>query len=126
MAGPLCNRKGCICHHCQTPPLPLQTRDSPCHLCLQHLPLPPRIPEHPLNPCPNPIRIDRSKEYEVESIVDSKYRYQCLHYLIKFKGWPNSDNEWLLANHLANAPDIIQDFHHHHPSTLAPHPMSHP
>ena len=31
------------------------------------------ILEHPLNPCPNPILINRSEEYEVESIVDSKY-----------------------------------------------------
>ena len=57
--------------------------------------------------CPNLVLINGSKEYKVELIVDSKYRYQCLHYLVKFKGWPNSDNEWLPANHLANAPDVI-------------------
>src|SRR5258708_4189606 len=64
------------------------------------------IPEHPLDPHPNPILIDESEEYEVESMVDSKYRYCHLHYLIKFKGWPDSDNEWLPANHLANTPDV--------------------
>src|SRR5258707_3272827 len=85
---------------------------------------PDHILEHPLDPCPNPVLIDGSKEYEVESIVDSKYRYQCLHYLVKFKGWLDSDNEWLLADHLANAPDIMQDFHLHYPSTPTPHHMS--
>src|SRR5258708_19981559 len=80
------------------------------------------IPEHPLDLCPNLILIDESEEYKVESIIDSKYRYCCLHYLIKFKGWPDSDNEWLLANHLPNAPDVIQDFHLHYPSTPAPLP----
>src|SRR5260221_6446502 len=84
------------------------------------------ILECPLDLHPNPILINGSEEYEVESIVDSKYRYQCLHYLIKFKGWPNSNNEWLLADHLANAPNIIQDFHHCHPSAPAPHPINHP
>src|SRR5258708_38341964 len=33
------------------------------------------ILEHPLDLCPNPILINGSEEYEVESIVDSKYRY---------------------------------------------------
>src|SRR5258705_174024 len=97
MAWPLCDQKGCIpCHH-QTPPVTLQTRNPPSHLCLQHL----------LDLHPNLVLVDGSKEYEVESIVDSKYRYQCLHYLVKFKGWLDSDNEWLPANHLANAPDVI-------------------
>src|SRR5258708_150133 len=82
------------------------------------------ILEHPLDLCPNPILINGCKEYEVESIVDSKYRYQCLHYLVKFKGWPDSNNEWLPADHLANAPDIIQDFHLHYPSAPTPHHMS--
>src|SRR5258708_36623890 len=38
-------------------------------------PYPDPIPECPLDLCSNPVLIDRSKEYEVESIVDSKYRY---------------------------------------------------
>src|SRR6266446_2943502 len=45
---------------------------------------PDSIPGHPLNPHPNPTIIDGNKEYEVESIVDSKYRYCHLHYLVKF------------------------------------------
>ena len=83
--------------------------------------LPDPIPECPLDPCPNPVLVDRSEEYEVESIVDSKYRYRRLHYLVKFRGWPDSDNEWLPADHLANTPDAIRDFHLHHPSRSEEH-----
>src|SRR5258707_1633920 len=106
MAWPLCDRKGHIprCH--QTPPVTTRTRNPPSYLCLQH----------PLDPHPNPVLVDGSEEYEVESIVNSKYRYRCLHYLVKFKGWPDSTNQWLPANHLANAPDVMQDFHLHYPS----------
>src|SRR5258707_8736743 len=92
------------------------------NICPYH---PDPILEHPLVPCPNPVLVDGSKENEVESIVDSKYRYRCLHYLVKFKGWPDSDNEWLPADHLANAPNIMQDFHLCYPSTPAPCHMSH-
>ena len=74
---------------------------------------------------PHPTIVDGNEEYKVESIVDSKYRYCCLHYLVKFKAWPDSDNEWLLADHLANIPDVVQDFHHCHPSAPAPLLMRH-
>ena len=60
-----------------------------------------------LNLHPNPVLVDGSEEYEVESVVDSKYRYQRLHYLVKFKGWLDSDNEWLPAEHLTNAPNVV-------------------
>src|SRR5258707_10360380 len=82
------------------------------------------ILEHLLDLCPNPVLVDGSEEYEVESVVDSKYRYQCLHYLVKFNGWPDSDNEWLPAEHLTNAPNIVQDFHLCYPSAPTPHHMS--
>src|SRR5258708_25642594 len=53
-------------------------------------------------------------------------RDRCLHYLVKFKGWPDSDNEWLPAEHLANAPDVMQDFHLHYLLRPVPPEMERP
>ena len=48
---------------------------------------------------------------EVERILDSKYSCGRLFYLVKFQGWPNSDNEWLPATNLENATELCADFH---------------
>src|SRR5258708_31361519 len=45
---------------------------SVSNVCPYH---PGPIPEHPLDLCPNPVLIDETEEYEVESLVYSKYRY---------------------------------------------------
>src|SRR5260370_32369834 len=44
---------------------------SVSNVCPYH---PDPILECPLDPCPNPVLIDGSEEYEVESIVTSKYK----------------------------------------------------
>src|SRR5258708_14233069 len=87
---------------------------------------PDSTPEHLLDPCPNPILVNGNEEYEVESIVDSKYRYRCLHYLIKLKAWPDSNTEWLPADHLPNASEVTRDFHDHQPSRPTPRHPPHP
>src|SRR5258708_2966784 len=64
-------------------PTPLKLCLSPCKRGIHpvisvsniHPYHPDPIPECLLDPHPNPVLIDRSEEYEVESIVDSKYRY---------------------------------------------------
>jgi hypothetical protein len=36
---------------------------------------------------------DGEEEYEVEAILDSWMRYNCLEYLLKFKGYDESHNQ---------------------------------
>ena len=79
---------------------------------------PDEIAERPDDPCPGPDLVDGEEEYEVEEILDSKWRRRKLWYLVKYMGWPHSENQWLARDHLTHAPDLIEEFHRTHP--LAP------
>jgi hypothetical protein len=63
---------------------------------------------------PGPTLVDGEEEYEVEEILDSKYIQGNLHYYVKWKGYPNSENSWLIANDV-HAPDLLENFHQLHP-----------
>jgi len=60
---------------------------------------------------PLPDLINDEEQYEVEAIRS----YQCqgrkkqLQYLIKWKGYPESDNTWEPANHI-QAPQLIRQY----------------
>jgi len=43
---------------------------------------------------PPPVIIENEIEYEVEEILDSKLLRQCLWNLVKWKGYPHSENSW--------------------------------
>ena len=60
---------------------------------------------------PPPDLIDGEEEYKIEKILDAQQRGQgCkLHYLIKWKGYPTSDNSWEPASNV-HAKDLIRDF----------------
>jgi hypothetical protein len=46
---------------------------------------------------PSPDLVDGEEEYSVEKILDSRKfsRRQCLQYLVKWEGYPDSDNMWV-------------------------------
>ena len=52
---------------------------------------------------------EESKDFEVEQILDKKILEDILHYKVKFKGYPNSFNEWLPISHLS-CPLLIKKF----------------
>ncbi len=79
------------------------------------------IVEHLQPPQPSPVTVNDQEEYEVEEILDSRFRWGKLWYLVKFIGWSNLDNMWLPHTEV-HAPAMVEEFHLQHPD--APHTSS--
>jgi len=65
---------------------------------------------------PPPDLIEDEEEYEVEAIVNHRYyghRHQ-LQYLIKWKGYPSSDNTWEPLGSV-HTEDLVKEYHRRHP-----------
>jgi hypothetical protein len=60
--------------------------------------------------------VDREEEQEIEKIIDHRYfgKHQALQYLIKWKGFPKSDNEWVAPGHM-HASSMVKDYHRRNP-----------
>jgi len=65
---------------------------------------------------PPPDLIKDTEEYEVEAIVNHRHygRQRHLQYLIKWKGYPLSDNTWEPHNNV-HAEDLVKEYHRRHP-----------
>ena len=68
-------------------------------------------------PGPSNITEDCEEEYEVDYVVDSRYKGKCLKYLIHWRGWSETDWTWEPLSNLGNAAATVCDFHASHPST---------
>ncbi len=66
---------------------------------------------------PAPDLIDNEEEYEVEKILDTQQfgRGRKKQYLIKWKGYPNSNNEWIDKKNV-HAPEAIREFENRNPA----------
>jgi Chromo (CHRromatin Organisation MOdifier) domain len=67
---------------------------------------------------PPPDLIDDAEEYEVERVVDHRHhgRKKNLQYLLKWKGYPESDNTWEPAEQV-HSPELVKDYHRKKPLT---------
>ena len=75
---------------------------------------------HRLNfSCPPLDLIDKEEEQEIEHILAHWYsgKKKQLQYLIKWKGFPKSENKWVSPLHM-HAPDLIQQYHWRNPPPM--------
>ena len=68
---------------------------------------------------PPPDLVDGEEEYEIEKILDSRRfgRTRKLQYLVKWKGYPDSENQWVDRNEVF-ADQAIQEFRALHPTYI--------
>ena len=67
---------------------------------------------------PGPVQVteDREIEFEVESIIDSRWKGRRLEYLVHWKGYSEEDRTWEPKGNLTNALEAIKDFHRSKPN----------
>ena len=65
---------------------------------------------------PMQVTEDREIEFEVESIIDSRWKGRRLEYIVYWKGYSDEDRTWEPKGNLANASEAIKDFHRSKPS----------
>lgn len=79
------------------------------------------VPDRTL-PEPPPVIIDEEEEYEVEAVLDSRIFRRQFQYLIKWKGYSDAENSWEPVANVANAKQLVEQFHKTHPG--APRPIA--
>ena len=62
---------------------------------------------------PPPDLVGEEEQYKVEQVLDEHNyrRWKKKQYLVKWKGYPNSDNQWLDAKDMENTQELIAEFH---------------
>ena len=65
---------------------------------------------------PPPDLMGEEEQYEVEQVLDERNygHWKKKQYLVKWKGYPDSDNQWLDAKDMDNAQELIAEFYNSH------------
>jgi hypothetical protein len=89
-------------------------------ICTGYMPWPPAAEFNMItnNQTNKPHRViaNKSEEWEVERILDSKQRYRKLHYLVQWAGYSHIRTSWEPFENLENAREPIDEFHRDQPN----------
>ena len=66
-------------------------------------------------PPPRPDVINGEEEYEIDRILDSHIYCNQLQYLVKWKGYGQGKDSWLVAKSMPHAKKLITQFHKENP-----------
>ena len=69
---------------------------------------------------PPPDVIDGEEEWEVEAILDSRRKGRTTEYLITWKGYSDSENEWVKEADIAHAEELLSEYKAKHPNQQRP------
>jgi hypothetical protein len=68
---------------------------------------------------PPPIVVNGTDEYEVKEILNEKKVRRGMQYLVKWKGYPQSEATWEPCNQLVkHALDVVKDWEEHRTTAL--------
>lgn len=65
-----------------------------------------------------PDLVEGEEEYKVEEIRDKRKQGRGHQYLVHWKGYPNSSDEWVTRTNLTNAKELVEAYDVKHPSTV--------
>ncbi|KAI5116065.1 hypothetical protein M0805_001230 [Coniferiporia weirii] len=84
------------------------TKTSPFNIILGYDPIP--IPPTTIHSTPPPDQIEDHQEFEIEAIVSHKGNGNRRRFLVKWTGYPSSENQWLPETELSHAAKTLKTY----------------
>jgi hypothetical protein len=60
---------------------------------------------------PLPTIVEGTEEYEIDRVLDSRYRYRKLQYLVQWAGYDYIRTFWEPAENLNHSQELVDEYH---------------